>query len=238
MAETIKDKLNGMLDQLKIRLSKWNENPNATEKTTTETTEPVAHTFAEHTLEDGSVIQTDTEAVEVGSAVKVANDAGEFIPIPDGDYKVKLPDETICAIKVEAGIITEMVPVEAPPAEEGEPVEQEQSEDTDNYRAEIDSIKAEVEALKEAVKKLSESNTSLEKENSDSRAIIVNLEKQLKEEFKPIVEDTFNVVKTLAEATPEPVAQVAKKRFEKPEVEQIKTTIGDIEAFRKKAWGN
>lgn len=180
---------------------------------TTETT-PTEQKFAELKLEDGSVIKTDTEELAKGSAVQVQNESGEFIPIPDGEYKCMLADGSMVAIKIEAGIVTEMMPVEAPATEE-EPAEQEQAaESKDDYRAEIDAIKSEVAQLKEQIKALAENNGKLASDTESSKAIVISLQKEneaLKKEVamsKEVVKETLGIIELMSET---PVTEPTQK---------------------------
>lgn len=215
MALNLKDKLKEQLQALNKKAAEF-----LSDKPEEKTAEPTEQKFAELPLEDGTVISIDTESLAVGSAVKVKNEAGELIAIPDGDYKCMLPDGTMASIKVEAGIVTELTPIEAPPAE---PAEQEQSEENppaDNFRAEIDEIKSELASLKEQIKALSEGNNKLASDNESSKAIVITLSKEnelLKKEValsKEILKDALDVVQTLAES---PATEPTQKPANKPE---------------------
>lgn len=75
-------------------------------------TPPVQATLAELKTKEGKVFSVEGE-LGPGAPVFVTNEAGEKMPVPDGEY----PLEDGSILKVVGGLITEIAAVEAPPTQ-------------------------------------------------------------------------------------------------------------------------
>lgn len=91
---TLQERINGLFEKYSVNLS----------------AEPVE--LAQATLENGTVIATDSDAFAVGVQAYVTNDEGEKIPLPDGEYTL----DNGTTFTVAEGAISEMTE----PAPEGE----------------------------------------------------------------------------------------------------------------------
>lgn len=105
-----------------------------------------AQAFVDVTLKDGTIIQSDTESLGVGSKVTITTD-GEAMPLPDGTYELEDGSSFI----VVDGSVTEMVMPET---------EEEMNENVPNYQAQIDELKASIQAITESVKQAMSKNES------------------------------------------------------------------------------
>lgn len=125
-------------------------------------------TYAEATLEDGTVIMTTAEEWAEGVDVFVLNNEGEQVPVPQGEYT--LNDGRILAV-AEEGVVAS---ISEAPAQEEPSEEVEQAEETPYATKEdvqsmlnsfLDNLKGELkpEMSEEAKKELEETKAELEK---------------------------------------------------------------------------
>lgn len=132
-------------------------------------TEKEEVTYAEATLEDGTVIMTTADEWAEGVDVFVLNNEGEQIPVPQGEYT--LNDGRILMV-AEEGIVASIS--EAPEEEVEQPEEVEQSEETPYATKEdvqnmlnsfLDTLKGELkpEMSEDTKKELEETKAELEK---------------------------------------------------------------------------
>ena len=137
---------------------------------------PVEVKLAAAMLDNGQEIQTSAEAFAEGADVFVVNEAGEQVPLPDGNYTL----EGGATFEVAEGVITSMMEA---PAEE---VEQKSEEvETNLSKEEVASmIKEAVTELASHVDKLLESkDAELQKLSSQAAGKINRLEAPAKKSF-------------------------------------------------------
>lgn len=156
------------------------------------------YAFADYVLKDGTEIVCDTDTLGKGSALQVKKEDGNLIPIPDGEYEVKIDENNSALVKVEAGIVSDMMPVEAPKQE------QEQAADSENktpdYSSEIEAMKAKMADMEAMIQKIMDGGAKMQEESSGSNAVIIKLQKE-NQELSAIVSDTLKIVELMA-ATP------------------------------------
>jgi hypothetical protein len=141
---------------------------------------PVEVKLAAAMLDNGQEIQTSAEAFAEGADVFVVNEAGEQVPLPDGNYTL----EGGATFEVAEGVITSMMEA---PAEE---VEQKSEEVETNLSASLSKeevasmIKEAVTELASHVDKLLESkDEELQKLSSQAAGKINRLEAPAKKTF-------------------------------------------------------
>jgi DNA-binding transcriptional MerR regulator len=151
------------------------------------------------TLEDGTPVMIDGEKPSVGVAVNVQNSEGEIAPIMDGEYLVKVGEETF-TIKCIGGLIAESTV----PTEEEKPQNENQEQMANEKIAELETRIAALEgnggksesAMEEATKvreitvKMSSEIEALKKENTE-----------LKEKAVKVFESVEKFLSTSEEST-------------------------------------
>ena len=126
-------------------------------------------TFAEATLEDGTVIITETEAFEEGAMLYILDTNGEKVDAPDGEYKIEgstltvsgsvitkvTADEVEEEIEAEATIETEVKASEETVKEEVVAETEEVVDEVKETEEEIDESKS-IEAITEVLERTAE----------------------------------------------------------------------------------
>jgi hypothetical protein len=94
----------------------------AIKKVLAEEQAPEAVALEDAKLIDGTIVRIEP-AIEIGATVQVISEDGSLMDAPDGEHELESGD----VIKVEGGVIIEIIPIEAPV--EDAPVEEEMSEE-------------------------------------------------------------------------------------------------------------
>jgi hypothetical protein len=162
--------------------------------------EVVAQKFMDANLEDGTLIQIEP-ALELKAAVVIIKEDGEVIAAPDDVHT--LADGT--KIRTEAGVIKEIIEVEA------EEVIEEEVEVPMAQEPQADKVKKVVESI------IKESHFAtqedLSKGNEEVKSEIAKMKTELKEE---IMNSVFEAFKAFSEEpTTDPVVKSKENKFKK-----------------------
>lgn len=177
----------------------------------------VAQNFKDMKLEDGTIIRYEGDMPEKGMPIFVLNEAGEQLPLPDGEY---LNPEDGSVIIVMGGIISDVKAKEAEveaPAEEAVMSEAKPMGEADVKRI-VESIVKETIFSKEEI----ESFTNTLKAENESLKKDLEIQKEL-------LKETFAIVEKIASSPSEPSKHEKKDGFKKVESYEI-----NIDEFRKK----
>ena len=186
---------------------------------------------------DGNSIMVDGEKMDVGVAVMVVDEAGEKMPVPDGDLVL----EDGSTITVKDGLITAIVPA-------GEEVEDEASEETKlskleqqiaklNIAKEIAIHKDAIDSLKAEMKNFAD----LKAENETLKAELEVTNVALAEQ-KKFVAELFAYVEKIADEPSATSNQVKKDGFantpKKSLAEQMKEVRQGFKNLHSQALNN
>ena len=122
------------------------------------------------TLEDGTPVMIDADMPNVGVKVIVQNADGVEAPIADGEYTVKVGEQSI-KIKTVGGVITE---AETPEAPVGEP--QPNNEEMANEK--LTALEQRISALEESMKSAPQAE-KVEAATNEVREITVKMQSQI-----------------------------------------------------------
>lgn len=202
-----------------------NEIPKLVEMLKEKFNEKKVEKFVEAKLKDGSIIRYDGETPMPGMPVMVISEQGEM-PLADGEYEME--DGT--KIKVADGMIAEIIPVEAAPAETPQEMGEPETAMTES------AVKRIVESIvKETVFSKEEIDVRIEAETKkivdacieENKSLKVELEKQ-----KELLKGMFVLVEKIAEQPVEETKHNKKDGFKKPVYKTDEEL--SVESFRKK----
>ena len=188
------------------------------------------------TLEDGTVVEIEAEMPTVGTSVQAVATDGTMSPIADGEYIVKIGEQSY-KIKTSGGMIAESdAPLEKPeeaPVVEEVPVAEVPVEAGNN---EMEMAKEKINELEARIKTIEEKmgakvdSEKMEEENKAVREITVKMASQietLSKENSDLRESTKKLIEGIEAILSKPAAAPTHK---KPEV---KVSNVSIDEFRK-----
>ena len=187
------------------------------------------------TLEDGTVVEIEAEMPTVGTSVQAVATDGTMSPIADGEYIVKIGEQSY-KIKTSGGMIAESdAPLEKPeeaPVEEAAPVVEEtvaKSNEIEMANEKINELEARIKTIEEKMGAKVDSD-KMEEENKAVREITVKMASQietLSKENSDLRESTKKLIEGIEAILSKPAAAPTHK---KPEV---KVSNVSIDEFRK-----
>ena len=187
------------------------------------------------TLEDGTVVEIEAEMPTVGTSVQAVATDGTMSPIADGEYIVKIGEQSY-KIKTSGGMIAESdAPLEKPeeaPVEEAAPVVGEtvaKSNEIEMANEKINELEARIKTIEEKMGAKVDSD-KMEEENKAVREITVKMASQietLSKENSDLRESTKKLIEGIEAILSKPAAAPTHK---KPEV---KVSNVSIDEFRK-----
>lgn len=187
------------------------------------------------TLEDGTVVEIEAEMPTVGTSVQAVATDGTMSPIADGEYIVKIGEQSY-KIKTSGGMIAESdAPLEKPeeaPVEEAAPVVEEtvaKSNEIEMANEKINELEARIKTIEEKMGAKVDSD-KMEEENKAVREITVKMASQietLSKENSDLKESTKKLIEGIEAILSKPAAAPTHK---KPEV---KVSNVSIDEFRK-----
>jgi hypothetical protein len=187
------------------------------------------------TLEDGTVVEIEAEMPTVGTSVQAVATDGTMSPIADGEYIVKIGEQSY-KIKTSGGMIAESdAPLEKPeeaPVEEAAPVVEEtvaKSNEIEMANEKINELEARIKTIEEKMGAKVDSD-KMEEENKAVREITVKMASQietLSKENSDLRESTKKLIEGIEAILSKPAAAPTHK---KPEV---KVSSVSIDEFRK-----
>jgi len=187
------------------------------------------------TLEDGTVVEIEAEMPTVGTSVMAVATDGTMSPIADGEYIVKIGEQSY-KIKTSGGMIAESdAPLEKPeeaPVEEAAPVVEEtvaKSNEIEMANEKINELEARIKTIEEKMGAKVDSD-KMEEENKAVREITVKMASQietLSKENSDLRESTKKLIEGIEAILSKPAAAPTHK---KPEV---KVSNVSIDEFRK-----
>jgi FtsZ-binding cell division protein ZapB len=187
------------------------------------------------TLEDGTVVEIEAEMPTVGTSVQAVATDGTMSPIADGEYIVKIGEQSY-KIKTSGGMIAESdAPLEKPeeaPVEEAAPVVEEtvaKSNEIEMANEKINELEARIKTIEEKMGAKVDSD-KMEEENKAVREITVKMASQietLSKENSDLKESTKKLIEGIEAILSKPAAAPTHK---KPEV---KVSNLSIDEFRK-----
>jgi hypothetical protein len=187
------------------------------------------------TLEDGTVVEIEAEMPTVGTSVQAVATDGTMSPIADGEYIVKIGEQSY-KIKTSGGMIAESdAPLEKPeeaPVEEAAPVVEEtvaKSNEIEMANEKINELEARIKTIEEKMGAKVDSD-KMEEENKAVREITVKMASQietLSKENSDLRESTKKLIEGIEAILSKPAAAPTHK---KPEV---KVSNLSIDEFRK-----
>lgn len=172
------------------------------------------------TLEDGTPVMIDGDMPQVGVPVMVQNADGEVAPIPDGEYIVKVGDQSF-TIKCIGGQIAESTAPEAPatPPTENNPNQEQMANEK------IAELEARIAALEGGAK----AETAMEEANK-VREITVQMSSEieaLKKENAELKDKAVKMFDSVEKFLSAPAEGVTHKT-------EIIPTLDSVSEFRKK----
>lgn len=177
-------------------------------------------TFADITLADGTVIQSDTDPIAVGSAITVTTADGTT-PIPDGEYPITVDGAAMLMTTV-GGFVTELEPAGAG-AEDGDNPPPPGGDMGADFKIALAAVEAKFEtrfaALEEALKISKANALASQKEN-----------KELTEKFAKVGDlntKMFELIEAMSNETPDPTTK------RKPKEVDEKTSAENFKAWQK-----
>ena len=187
------------------------------------------------TLEDGTVVEIEAEMPTVGTSVMAVATDGTMSPIADGEYIVKIGEQSY-KIKTSGGMIAESdAPLEKPeeaPVEEAAPVVEEtvaKSNEIEMANEKINELEARIKTIEEKMGAKVDSD-KMEEENKAVKEITVKMQSQiesLSKENSELRESTKKLIEGIEAILNKPAAAPTHK---KPET---KVSNVSIDEFRK-----
>lgn len=171
---------------------------------------PTEENFVDVKAADGTTMRIEP-AVEVGATVQVIDEAGELMAAADGD--IELEDGSV--ITVEAGVVANLVASEVP-AEDGEEMSKEKTEDDEPVKDEFDAEKFGETLKADILKSVEEMFEAKLKDLATSKDV-----EDVSTEFKKISLSTVELIEEVANAPIQEETKKVKEPFKKKSSGQL-----------------